>query len=115
MGKGGSSGGSIMGIIRTPLGIIVLFIIMLVLSGLSIASAISGELTADQVWISTPGLNCCFLSWFAGGHCAPGGYLSAGQKVASERSITKKTRCAGSLFGSSSWMPGLSCLSKPMH
>ncbi len=47
MGKGES--GSIMGIIRTPLGIIILFIIMLVLSGLSIASAISGELTAAAV------------------------------------------------------------------
>lgn len=44
----GSSGG-IMSIIRTPLGIIVLFIIMLVLSGLTIASSISGELTAAAV------------------------------------------------------------------
>ena len=48
MGKG-SSGGSIMSIIRTPLGIIVLFISMLVLSGLAVASAISGELTAAAV------------------------------------------------------------------
>jgi hypothetical protein len=48
MGKGSGSG-TIMGIIRTPLGIIVLFIIMLVLSGLTIASAISGELTAAAV------------------------------------------------------------------
>jgi len=47
MGKGSS--GSIMSIIRTPLGIIVLFIVMLVLSGLTIASAISGELTAAAV------------------------------------------------------------------
>jgi hypothetical protein len=38
-----------MGIIRTPLGIIVLFIVMLVLAGLSIASAISGQLTAAAV------------------------------------------------------------------
>lgn len=38
--------GTIMSIIRTPLGIIVLFIILLVLSGLTIMSAISGELTA---------------------------------------------------------------------
>ncbi len=45
-----SSGtGSIMSIIRTPLGIIILFIIMLVLAGLSIASAISGALTAAAV------------------------------------------------------------------
>ncbi len=49
MGKGGNASGSIMSIIRTPLGIIVLFVIMLVLSGLSIASAISGELTAAAV------------------------------------------------------------------
>lgn len=41
--------GTIMGIIRTPLGIIVLFIIMLVLSGMAVASAISGELTAAAV------------------------------------------------------------------
>jgi hypothetical protein len=47
--KGGSPAGSIMSIIRTPLGIIVLFIIMLVLSGLTIASAISGSLTAAAV------------------------------------------------------------------
>jgi len=38
-----------MDIIKTPLGIIVLFIIMLVLSGLTIVSAISGELTAAAV------------------------------------------------------------------
>jgi len=44
-----SGSGSIMSIIRTPLGIIVLFIIMLVLSGLTIASSISGELTAAAV------------------------------------------------------------------
>ena len=44
-----AAGGTIMSIIRTPLGIIVLFIIMLVLSGLTIASAISGELTAAAV------------------------------------------------------------------
>lgn len=45
----GNGVGSIMGIVRTPLGIMVLFIIMLVFSGLSIASAISGELTAAAV------------------------------------------------------------------
>lgn len=48
-GKSTSSTGTIMGIIRTPLGIIVLFIVMLVLAGLSIASAISGQLTAAAV------------------------------------------------------------------
>lgn len=44
-----STTGGIMEIIKTPLGIIVLFIIMLVLSGLTIASAISGSLTAAAV------------------------------------------------------------------
>lgn len=48
MGKGNSSA-SIMGIVRAPLGVIVLFIVMLVLAGLSIASVISGELTAAAV------------------------------------------------------------------
>ena len=38
-----------MGVIRTPLGIVILFIILLVLAGLSVASAISGELTAAAV------------------------------------------------------------------
>ena len=46
---GGNASGTIMSIIKTPLGIIMLFIIMLVLSGLTIASAISGELTAAAV------------------------------------------------------------------
>jgi hypothetical protein len=46
-GKGLTSG--IMDIIKTPLGIIILFIIMLVLAGLSIATAISGALTAAAV------------------------------------------------------------------
>ena len=41
--------GGIMSIIRTPLGIVILFIIMMVLAGLTIASAISGELTAAAV------------------------------------------------------------------
>lgn len=47
----GSSGttGTIMNIIKTPLGVVVLFVIMLVLAGLSIASAISGQLTAAAV------------------------------------------------------------------
>ena len=41
--------GSIMSVIRTPLGIVLLFIIMLILSGLAIATAISGQLTAAAV------------------------------------------------------------------
>ena len=48
MGKGGNTG-TIMSIIRTPLGIVVLLIILMVLAGLSIASAISGDLTAAAV------------------------------------------------------------------
>lgn len=44
-----NNSGDIMEIIKTPLGIIILFIVMLVLAGLSIASAISGELTAAAV------------------------------------------------------------------
>ena len=48
MGKGSASG-DIMSVIRTPLGIVILFIILLVLAGLSVASAISGELTAAAV------------------------------------------------------------------
>ncbi len=48
MAKGGTSS-SIMAMIRAPLGIIVLFIVMLTLAGLSIASAISGQLTAAAV------------------------------------------------------------------
>lgn len=45
----GNTSGSIMAMIRAPLGIIVLFIVMLTLAGLSIAAAISGELTAAAV------------------------------------------------------------------
>lgn len=41
--------GDIMSVIRTPLGIVILFIILLVLAGLSVASAISGELTAAAI------------------------------------------------------------------
>jgi len=44
-----SAQGEIMNIIKTPLGIVVLLVILLVLSGLAIASAISGELTAAAV------------------------------------------------------------------
>ena len=44
-----AGGTGIMSIIRTPLGIVILFIIMMVLAGLTIASAISGELTAAAV------------------------------------------------------------------
>ena len=46
--KSGVAGG-VMEIIKTPLGLIILFVIMLVLAGLSIASAISGSLTAAAV------------------------------------------------------------------
>lgn len=40
---------SIVGIIRTPLGAVLMLVITLILAGLSIASAISGELTAAAV------------------------------------------------------------------
>jgi len=39
----------IISVIRTPLGILVLFIMILVLAGLTVASSISGELTAAAV------------------------------------------------------------------
>lgn len=48
MGKG-ETGGSIVSIIRTPLGAVLILVICLILSGLSIASAISGSLTAAAV------------------------------------------------------------------
>lgn len=38
-----------MSVIRTPLGVVILFVIMLVLAGLTAFSAISGELTAAAV------------------------------------------------------------------
>jgi hypothetical protein len=38
-----------MSIIRTPLGIVILFAVMLILAGLTAFSAISGELTAAAV------------------------------------------------------------------
>lgn len=45
----GSAGNAVMNVIRTPLGVIILFVIMLVLAGLTAFSAISGELTAAAV------------------------------------------------------------------
>jgi hypothetical protein len=48
MGKGGVAS-SVMDVIKTPLGVIVLLLVCLVLAGLSIASAISGELTSAAV------------------------------------------------------------------
>jgi len=48
MGKGGTTG-SIVSIIKTPLGAVLILIITLILAGLSIASAISGSLTAAAV------------------------------------------------------------------
>ena len=41
--------GGLMSAIRTPLGVVLLLIIILVLAGLTIASSISGELTAAAV------------------------------------------------------------------
>lgn len=48
MGKS-TVAGSVMDVIKTPLGVIVLLLVCLVLAGLSIASAISGQLTAAAV------------------------------------------------------------------
>lgn len=39
------AGGDLMAVIRTPLGIVILLVVILILAGLSVASAISGELT----------------------------------------------------------------------
>lgn len=50
MGKGKGGGtGSIVSMIRTPIGAALMLIVTLILAGLSIASAISGELTAAAV------------------------------------------------------------------
>lgn len=43
------AGGTVISVIKTPLGVIVLFVVMLVLSGLTAFTAISGELTAAAV------------------------------------------------------------------
>jgi hypothetical protein len=48
MGKG-STAGSIIDIVKTPLGAVLVLVITLILAGLSIASAISGQLTAAAV------------------------------------------------------------------
>lgn len=47
MSKGAA--GSVMSVIKTPLGVVILFVVMLVLAGLTAFSAISGELTAAAV------------------------------------------------------------------
>lgn len=50
MAKGkGNMAGTIVDIIKTPIGIVLLLVVTLVLAGLTIASAISGELTAAAV------------------------------------------------------------------
>jgi len=43
----GASG--IMGVLKTPLGAVLMIVVTLILAGLSIASAVSGELTAAAV------------------------------------------------------------------
>jgi hypothetical protein len=43
------NGINIMGIIKTPLGAVLMLVVVLILAGLSIASAVSGELTAAVV------------------------------------------------------------------
>jgi hypothetical protein len=50
MGKGGSSStASLVNAIKTPLGVVLMLVICIVMAGLSIASAISGQLTAAAV------------------------------------------------------------------
>jgi len=46
MTRKGSTTSSIISIIRTPLGAVLMLVITLILAGLSIASTISGDLTA---------------------------------------------------------------------
>lgn len=46
MAKGSSA---IMGVLKTPLGAVLMIVVTLILAGLSIASAVSGELTAAAV------------------------------------------------------------------
>lgn len=46
---GGAATGGIMAAIRTPLGAVLMLVITMILASLSIASAISGELTAAAV------------------------------------------------------------------
>ena len=47
MGKGAAGG--IVGLIKTPLGAVLMLVVTLILAGLTIASAISGDLTAAAV------------------------------------------------------------------
>jgi hypothetical protein len=47
--KGGGAAGGIIGIIKTPLGAVLMIVVTLILAGLSIASAVSGQLTAAAV------------------------------------------------------------------
>jgi len=47
MGRGAASG--IISIIKTPLGAVLMIVITLILAGLSIASSVSGQLTAAAV------------------------------------------------------------------
>ena len=46
--KGGTTSG-IIGVLKTPLGAVLMVVVTLILAGLSIASAVSGELTAAAV------------------------------------------------------------------
>ena len=46
MGKGATATGSIVAVIRTPLGAALMLIVTLVFAGLTVASSISGDLTA---------------------------------------------------------------------
>ena len=47
--------GSIISVLRTPLGAVLMLVVTLILAGLSVASTISGELTSDSISISYAG------------------------------------------------------------
>ena len=48
MGRGGTAGG-IVEMVKTPLGAVLILVITLILAGLSVASSVSGQLTAAAV------------------------------------------------------------------
>ena len=48
MGRGGIAGG-IVEMVKTPLGAVLILVITLILAGLSVASSVSGQLTAAAV------------------------------------------------------------------
>lgn len=76
MGKGGSTTGSLVNAIKTPLGVVLMLVICIVMAGLSIASAISGQLTAAAVRELIRFHKC---SWPLGCH-SPGCHVECNRK-----------------------------------